>query len=67
MQVENSTQPEDMDQIVHIDDEFVLPCDDISNMATSVYGEIHERYDNCDLIVRMIIKNQNLHSHQFRN
>ena len=36
--------------MVHIDDKFVVPGDNISDLVASIYGNIHERYAYCGYI-----------------
>ena len=41
--------------MIYIDDKFIIPCNNISDLVASVYGNIHERYADCDYIGQRII------------
>ena len=55
LKVGKRTQPEDVNQMIHIDDKFIVPGNNISHLVASVYGNILERYADCDYIGQGII------------
>ena len=55
LKVGEGTQPEDVNQMIHIDDKLVVPGGNISDFVASVYGIIHESYADCDYIGQRII------------
>ena len=54
LKVGEGTQLEDVNQMIHKDDTFIVPGNNISDLVASVYGNIHERYADCDYIGQRI-------------
>ena len=54
MKVGEGTQPEDVIQMIYIDDKFIVPGNNISDLVASVYGNIHKRCADCDYIGQRI-------------
>ena len=48
LRVGEGTEPEDDNQMIHIDNKFVVPGNSITDLITSVYGNINENYADRD-------------------
>ena len=55
LRVGEGTEPEDDNQMIHIDNKFVVPGDSIKDLVTSVYGDIKENYADRDYVSQKII------------
>ena len=44
LRVGEGTEPEDENQMIHIDTKYIIPGDSIADLVTSVYGNFHENY-----------------------
>ena len=44
LRVGEGTEPEDENQMVHIDTKYIIPGDFIEDLVTSVYANLHENY-----------------------
>ena len=60
LRVGEGTEPEDDNQLIHIDNKFVVPGDSIKDLVTSVYGDINE--NNADRDQKIILCPKNDHS-----
>ena len=41
--------------MIYIDDKFIIPGNNISDLVASVYGNFHERYADCYIGQRIIM------------
>ena len=55
LRVGEGTEPEDDNQMIYIDNKFVVPGDSIKDLVTSVYGDLNENYADCDYVSQKII------------
>ena len=55
LRVGEGTEPEDDNQMIHIDNKFVVPGDSIEDSVTLVYGDINENYADRDYVSQKII------------
>ena len=50
LRVGEGTEPEDDNQMIHIDNKFVVPGDSITDLVTSVFGNLNENYADRDYV-----------------
>ena len=50
LRVGEGTEPEDENQMIHIDPRFVVPGNDISGLVSAVYGDIVNKNETCGAI-----------------
>ena len=55
LRVGEGTELEDEDHMIHIDDKFIVPGNDISDLVSSVYGDIVNNYLDQDFMSRRIL------------
>ena len=55
LRVGEGSELEDEDHMIHIDDKFIVPGNDISELVSSVYGDIVNNYLDQDLMSRRIL------------
>ena len=53
--VGEGTEPENENQMVHIDTKYIIPDDSIADLVTSVYGNLHENYADHEFVSQRII------------
>ena len=55
LRVGEGTEPENEEQMIHLDERFVVPGENLSDLVTSVDGNIHKNCTDCDFISQIII------------
>ena len=55
LRVGEDYQLEDDDQMIYLDERFVVPEENISYLVNSFYGHIHKNYTDCNFISQRII------------
>ena len=55
LRVGEGTEPEDENQMIHIDTKYIIPGDSIADLVTSVYGNFHENYADHEYVSQKII------------
>ena len=55
LRVGEGTKLENDDQMIHLDEKFVVSCENISDLVNSVYENIHKNYTDCNFIRQIII------------
>ena len=50
LRVGEGTEPQNEDNMVHINERFMVRCETFSDLATTIYSEIKENYQNPDYI-----------------
>ena len=55
LRVGEGTEPEDFNQMIHIDTRYIIPGNSIADLVTSVYGNIYEHYAHHQYISQKFI------------
>ena len=55
LRVGEGTEPEDENQMIHIDTKYIIPGDSIGDLVTSVYGNLNENYADHEYVSQKII------------
>ena len=55
LRVGEGTEPENSNEMIHIDRKYVVPGDKICDLVSSVYGKIKDNYADSDYIAQRII------------